>query len=311
MQAQASATEQSARKDWAREAFGPDWQIGWPFALPALLLILLLTAYAFAQSIVYSLENVRIGGSATFVGLANYRALFDGPLAGSFLNSLRVTLVYVCAALACKFILGMVSALILHSNIRARSLFRVLLFLPWAIPGVVGAQAWRWLYDENFGILNIVLQQTGLVSGQVLFLGDEQLALLSVIVATVWQGTPFWTMSYLAGLQAIPRDLYEAAAIDGASTWQGFWNITLPSLRDIVAVTVMLSAIWTTNAIQYVYILTNGGPAEATETFPMFALIQGIRVFDLGMAATIPLVVLPVLAVLMYFLSRRMLIQEV
>jgi len=293
-----------------RDLFGPDWALGWLFTAPALVGILGLIAYPFVQSIIYSLQNVRVGGEAIWVGLANYQSLLVGTNSGGFVNSLQVTFVYLVAALAAKFALGLVSALILHAKIRLRSLFRVLLFLPWAIPGVVGAQAWRWIYDDAFGVINLALFQIGLIERPLLFLAKPDLALWSVVAASVWQGTPFWTMSYLAGLQSIPRDLYEAAEIDGASTWQSFWLITLPSLMPIVTITFMLSAIWTTNSVQYVYILTSGGPAHATETFPMFALIQGLRVYDLGMAAAVPLLVAPPFAVLIYLLSRRMLRQD-
>jgi multiple sugar transport system permease protein len=299
-----------ARRHRDRELLGSDWVLGWLFVAPAMIAILGFVAYPFAQSIVYSLQSVRVGGAGVFVGLANYRSLLVGSAADGFYNALRVTAVYLVVALVAKFLLGMVSALILHAQIRARSLFRALLFLPWAVPGVVGAQAWRWIYDDNFGVVNLALFQLGLIDRPILFLASTSWALWSVVIATVWQGTPFWTMSYLAGLQSIPHDLYEAAEIDGAGAWQSFWRITLPSLAPVITITFMLSAIWTTNGVQYVYILTSGGPAHATETFPMFALIQGIRVLDLGMAAAIPLLVAPPFAVLIYFLSRRMLRQE-
>jgi multiple sugar transport system permease protein len=222
-----------------------------------------------------------------------------------------VSFVYTGGALLGKFIIGMVSALILNAHIRARSFWRALLFLPWAIPGIVSAFSWKWIYNDVNGVLNTLLQNLGIIQSPILFLADPNLALWSVLLAVIWQGTPFWTMTFLAGLQAIPDELYEAAQIDGASTAQSFWYITLPNMATVIVVTAMLSAIWTSNAIQYVYILTNGGPANVTETFPILAYNYGVRSYDLGIGSTIPLIFFPVFAVLIYFLTRRMLRQGV
>jgi multiple sugar transport system permease protein len=289
---------------------GRDWRLGYLLALPTIIVIFGLIAYPLGYSVWLSLNQINLGGQGTFVGLGNYYKLLfdtDARIHEAFLNSVQVSLFYTGVALLTKFLLGMVTALILNANIIGRNFWRALLFLPWSIPAVVSAWSWKWMYNDVNGVINSILLRLGLIEAPILFLGDINLALWSVLIAVTWQGTPFWTMTFLAGMQSIPGEIYEAAQIDGASTWQSYWHITLPNLTNVMVVTFMLSAIWTANSVQYVYILTNGGPAGATETFPMLALSQGIRAFDLGIGATIPLIFFPVFAVMIYFLTRRML----
>jgi multiple sugar transport system permease protein len=291
---------------------GRDWRLGFALTLPVLIIIIGLIAYPFAYSVWLSLHDVKVGGEGRWVGLGNYtRILFDlqSPLSQAFYNSIKVSFLYTAGAMVGKFIIGMTTALILSAQIKARNFWRMLLFLPWAIPGIVSAYSWKWMYNDINGVINTILLNWGLIDRPILFLADPNIALWAVLAAVIWQGTPFWTMTFLAGLQAIPRDMYEAAEIDGAGTAQTFWYITLPNMTTVITVTLMLSAIWTANAIQYVYILTLGGPGNATETFPILAYNQGIRAYDLGIGATVPLIFFPVFAVMIYFLTRRMLRQ--
>jgi multiple sugar transport system permease protein len=311
----AAPARAGAARDPLARALGRDWRLGLPLVAPLLLVVLGLVAYPFLCSIWYSLQDVRVGGGGRFVGLANYRALLLGPLAERFWNSVRVSLIYTGGALALKFVLGMTMALLLHEALVARSLWRALVFVPWAIPGVVSAYVWRWMYDDIRGVISLSLMHWRVVDMPILFLADIDLALWAVLAAVVWQGTPFWTMTFLAGLQAIGSDMYDAAHIDGAGPVRSFFYITLPNLKSVIVVTAMLSAIWTANSVansvQYVYVLTRGGPADATETFPMLALTLGIGSFDLGMGAAVPLLFFPVFAVAIWFLTRQMLRGEV
>jgi multiple sugar transport system permease protein len=292
---------------------GRDFWLGYALTLPAFVVVVGLVAYPLGYAFWLSLQDIKVGGQGQFIGLGNYaRLLLDSEsrIYGLFWNSVKVTALYTAGALAGKFIIGMISAIILHSQIRARHFWRTLLFIPWAIPAVVSAFTWKWIYNDVNGVLNTLLTNLGLVERPILFLADPKLALWSVLIAAIWQGSPFWTMTFLAGLQAIPRELYEAAAIDGANPLQQYFRITLPLLTPVITVTVMLSAIWTSNAIQYVYILTNGGPANVTETFPLLAYHEGMTAYDLGIASAIPLLFFPIFAILIYFLTRRMLRQE-
>jgi multiple sugar transport system permease protein len=296
-----------------RHRFGRDWALGYAFTLPVLLVVLGLVAYPLGYSFWLSLQDVKVGGVGRFIGFDNYyKILFDSNarVHGDFLNSVKVSVLYVGGAIVGKFIVGLVSALILNAHIRARHFWRTLLFLPWSIPAIVAAYSWKWIYNDVNGVANNVLQNAGAIERPILFLADPNLALWSVLAASIWQGTPFWTMTFLAGLQAIPSEMYEAAEIDGATTAKSFWYITLPNMSSVFLVTIMLSTIWTTNSIQFPYSLTNGGPGGATETFPLLAVSQGMRSYDLGIASAIPLLFFPVFAIMIYFLTRRMLRAE-
>jgi ABC-type sugar transport system permease subunit len=290
-----------------RRVLGRDWMLGYAMLSPVLVVLFGLVAYPFGYAIWLSFNEVKVGGEATWVGLGNYLGLLTGVYSGQLLNSGLVTFKYVLFALAGKFVIGMTMALILHSAIRARDLFRALLFLPWSVPAVVAAFSWKWLYDANFGAIDLLGRQLGLMNEPIQWLSSIDLAFWSITAAVIWQGTPFWTMTYLAGLSSIPTEMYEAAQIDGAGSAQSFFYITLPNLSGVILVTFMLSAIWTANSFQFIYILTNGGPAGSTETFPLLAYTWGIRNFDLGMGATVPLLFFPVFAVMIWFVSRRLL----
>lgn len=289
------------------ERLNRDWKIGYLLVLPAAVIILGLIAYPFLDSIWMSLQLIRVGGVGKFVGLNNYLSLLTGANHDRFWNSVLVTGEYTGAAEVGKFIVGLLTAMILHNVLRLRGLFRTLLFLPWAVPAVVSAYTWRWMFDDRLGLWNVMLLKAGAIHSPILWLSDINLALWSIVAATVWQGTPFWTMTYLAGLQSIPSEIYEAAHVDGAGPVDSFLHITLPNLLPVIIVTFMLSTIWTSNSLQYVYILTNGGPVNATETFPLLAYTLGMRDYNLGMASAVPLLFFPIFAVMIYFLSRRLL----
>jgi ABC-type sugar transport system permease subunit len=199
-------------------------------------------------------------------------------------------------------------ALVLNQERFCNNLFRSFLLVPWAIPTVMSALNWRWIFDDASGLINNVLVRLNLIDETISWLSDPKLAMLSVITVVVWQGTPFFTMSFLAGLQAIPKELYEAAEIDGASVMQQFTHITLPRLHPIFVTATMLSAILTSSAIQFVLILTNGGPADHTMIFSVLSYHLALGGAQrLGMGAAVSLIFFPVLVVFIIFLTRRML----
>ncbi|HZO24485.1 MAG TPA: sugar ABC transporter permease [Chloroflexota bacterium] len=310
---QVAARGAMTRSGAGRGTLGRDWQLGFVLIAPVFLVIAGLVAYPLGYSIWLSLQDVKVGAPGTFVGLNNYyKILFDSEarIHASFWASLKITVLYVGGACLGKLIIGMISALILNAEIKARHFWRSLLFLPWAIPGVVAAYTWKFIYNDVNGVANAALTNIGLIDAPILFLAKPENALWSVLVGVIWQGAPFWTMTFLAGLQSIPGELYEAAEIDGATTFKSFVHITLPSISSVIVVTVMLSTIWTTNGIEFIYTLTNGGPGGATETFPLLAIAQGLRAYDLGIGSTIPLLFFPFFAVMIYFLTRRLLNNE-
>jgi multiple sugar transport system permease protein len=290
---------------------GRDYAIAWPFLLPLIVVLVGLIAYPFISAIWLSFHRKMVGGEATFIGVGNYYALLTNPIY-NFLTSVRVSLVYVAASIGIKFVLGMCMALLLNERFKGRTVMRAILFLPWAMPTLIVALAWAWIYQGSpSGLLNMIAIDYFGSDTLIQFLADPRLALWSVIVAAVWQGTPFWTMMFLAGMQAIPAEMYEAAKIDGANAFQRYLFITIPLLRSVILITTLLSTIWTANSINFIYVLTKGGPVGATMTFPMLAFDLGIiGARQMGLAAAVSVMFFPFFIVAIYFLTKRMLASD-
>jgi multiple sugar transport system permease protein len=297
-------------KSTVQRFLGRDWRLAWLFLIPLTLVLVGLIAYPFVSAIILSMQHKVVGGPATWVGLRNYRDLLFGAQYGSvFRKSVVISFLYTGVAVAIKVVLGMCMALLLNERFRGRMFMRALLFLPWAIPTLITALTWRWIYyGTPSGLLNLLridyLRKDTLVQ----YLANPHIALWSVITVVVWQGTPFYTMMFLAGMQAIPSEQYEAAAMDGANVFQRFFFITVPSLKPVIIITTLLSTIWTANSINIVFALTRGGPANATMTFPMLAYeigIDGAR--QLGTAAAVSVMFFPIFIVAIFFLTKRML----
>jgi multiple sugar transport system permease protein len=282
-----------------------DRTLGYLFLFPAVLVIVGLVAYPFASAIVMTFQAKTAGAPGRFIGLENYRELFGSE---QFLTTVMNTVVYTAVGVGIKFLVGLSMALVLNQERFCNNLFRSFLLVPWAIPTVMSALNWRWIFDDASGLINNVLVRLNLIDETISWLSNPNLAMGSVIAVVVWQGTPFFTMSFLAGLQAIPKELYEAAEIDGASMLQQFTHITLPRLHPIFVTATMLSAILTSSAIQFVLILTNGGPADKTMIFSVLSYHLALGGAQrLGMGAAVSLIFFPVLVVFIVFLTRRML----
>jgi ABC-type sugar transport system permease subunit len=308
-----------ARSSAARRLLGRDWLLGWLLVGPVFLIVLALLIYPFIDAILLSFRRELIGSTGTWVGLQNYRDLFTKP-ESKFLKAAWITIVFTGAAIGGKFIIGMGMACVLNQRIPLRNINRGLMFLPWAVPAVVTAYAWRFLFDTS-GPINGVLFDPGnpigryVLNNQVLddyiyFFSDARLALPALILVVIWSGTPFWTMNFLAGMQSISGELYEAAEIDGANTFQRFRYITLPGLRPVILVTALLSTIWTSANLTQILVLTGGGPNDATTTLPLLAYRVAIPGHELGMGATISMMMMPAYLILVFFLTRQMLKQE-
>jgi ABC-type sugar transport system permease subunit len=271
-----------------------DARLGYLLVAPIVICLLVLVVYPFVFAIGISFTDRVVGAPGRFVGLANYAYLAGQP---SFRASIWNTVVLVVAVQSLKLVLGLGIALLLNQPIRGRSFWRALILLPWAMPAFVAYLTWKLLFAPQGGAFNMILIGSGLVQAHVDFLSTRQLAMPSVIVATFWRGFPFWVISFLAALQNVPQEEYEAAAIDGAGAWQRFWNITLPNIRHVVLVVVLLSTIWTTNGFENVWLLTGGGPSDATMTFPVLAF-YGLQSLRIGEAAAVSVAMLPVFAML-------------
>jgi multiple sugar transport system permease protein len=276
---------------------------------PAVAILLLFIAYPFVLGIWYSLTDARIGVPGQFVGLQNF---ITNSQNGIFQQTLKNTFVYTGITTVFKLVLGMALALLMNQNFRCRNLVRAALLLPWIIPTALSTLAWLWIFDSTYGIISWMLKNAGLIQRNVPFLGDPFLAMSSVIAVNIWRGTPFFAISLLAGLQTIPQDLYEAAAIDGATAWQRFQRVTLPLIMPVLTVVTLFSIIWTFADFQLVYVLTRGGPTNSTHLLATYAYNIGMTAGELGNGAAIslwmfPFMVLLVVAVLWY--QRREAIQ--
>ena len=296
-----------------RRSFGRDWRLGWVLVLPVTAVLVGLIAYPFLLSIYLSFTDKMVGQPANFIGLQNYRdVIFGAEFGAVFWKSVVNTGIYTGSAVLSKAVIGMGMALFLHEEFRGRNMMRALCFLPWAIPSLIVGLSWQWIYNGTpAGMINQVLIDLGLSNTLIQFLGNPHIALWSVIFVDIWAGCPFYGMMFLAGLQSVPRELYEAASIDGANVFQRYRHITLPGLSSVIAITMLLSTIWTANGFNLIYILTGGGPANATMTFPMFTYQVGIAGAQrLGTASAITILFLPFFLVLIFFLTRHMLSEE-
>ena len=298
---------------WPRRAFGPDWKVALPFMLPLVILLTGLIAIPFFDAIRLSFTTRQLQDATHFVGLQNYRDLLRDKF---FKDAVKNTVVFTTYSEVFKVTAGLIAALLLHNLRKGRSVLTGLVLLPWIVPTVVTALAWRSIYDPIFGGLNKALiyahlqgplAQLHLVDRiPASWLGQADLALPSVILVNVWKGIPFFTLNFLAGLKAIDSDLYEAASVDGASTWQKFLNVTLPGLRYVILVTTLLSTIWTFNTFDVIYLLTGGGPGGSTRPFVVFAYEKAIQGLQFGPGAAVALMMLPILAIFIFFLARYM-----
>jgi multiple sugar transport system permease protein len=229
-----------------------------------------------------------------FIGLGNYARLVQDP---TFWLSLKNSFVWVFFSVSLQFFFGFLVALILNGKFLGRAVFRTINLLPWIIPGVVVALIWEYIYQPNYGPLNDLLRRGGLMREPVAWLSDVNLAMASVVFTNIWRGIPFFSIMILAGLQAIPDEIYEAATVDGAGVLQRFWSITLPMLRPIIVVATATRIIWTFNYADLIFVMTNGGPANATQITSNYTLMQAYTDLDWGYAATLSVVLLLIMLV--------------
>ena len=287
-----------------RRLLGPDYRLGFLFVAPIVVLVLALVAYPFCYAVYLSMTRKYVGMPPVWVGLENYiRLTYDGFFQRAVVNSFTFTF----ASVAIKTVLGMGMALVLTSKIRFRSFWTGVLLIPWVAPTVVSALNFLWIYDYSLGVLNYLLVHVfGVLSHGVGWLSEPGTAMSSVIGVNVWRGFPFFGISFLAGMKAIPGELYEAAAVDGATVLQRFRYVTLPGIRNIVMIVLLLSTIWTFNDFAIIYILTKGGPGGATMVLPVLTYEIAFGAQRLGEAIAVALYMLPALAFVIIVLSNYM-----
>ncbi|RAI03244.1 ABC transporter permease [Acuticoccus sediminis] len=262
------------------------------FMLPAAALLLLFLAYPLALGVWLGFTDARIGQAGTFIGLENYEWLMEDPV---FWLAVFNTFLYTVVASIIKFGLGLWLALLLNHHLPFKALLRAIVLLPWIVPTVLSAIAFWWIYDAQFSIISWSLVKLGLIDHYIDFLGDPANARASVIAANIWRGIPFVAITLLAGLQTIPQSLYEAALIDGASPWQRFRYVTFPMLTPIIAVVMTFSVLFTFTDFQLIYVLTRGGPLNATHLMATLSFQRAIPGGYLGEGAAIAVSMIPFL----------------
>ena len=280
--------------------------LGFLFMLPAAVLLLLFLAYPLGLGVWLGFTDEKIGRPGIFIGIENYQYLWSDSV---FWLSVFNTLLYTIVASALKFGLGLWLALLLNERLPFKAFFRAIVLLPWVVPTVLSAIAFWWIYDAQFSILSWVLMQFGWIDAPINFLGDPNNARASVIAANVWRGIPFVAITLLAGLQTIPPSLYEAATLDGATSWQRFRYVTLPMLTPIIAIVMTFSVLFTFTDFQLIYVLTRGGPVNATHLMATLSFQRGISGGNLGEGAAIAVAMIPFLLAAILFsyfgLQRR------
>jgi multiple sugar transport system permease protein len=281
-----------------RELLDHERFLGPAFVTPALLLITLLVAYPFCMALYMALSNAYIGRPMEFVGLRNFLALWDSD---SFRQTFQNAFVFTGAAVACKLVLGITLALILNEQIWFKRLIRGAVLLPWVIPTALSTLGWWWMFNSLYSVVNWTGISLGLMDPPgPNWLGQKYYAMTAVVVVNIWRGLPFFVITILAGLVAIPKELYEAAEADGAGSVSRFWHITLPMLKPVLAIVVLFSTIFTFSDFNIVYVLTHGGPINATHLFATLARQIGLESGQLGQGAAISLYLFPVLALVVW-----------
>ena len=277
--------------------------VGYAYLVPAALCLLATVVVPIGLAIKMSLYNDVLYKPQDyhFIGLGNYVRLVQDPV---FWLTLWNSVVWVFGSVVLQFIVGFGAALLLHQSFPGRALLRTLNLLPWIIPGVVVGLIWEWLYQPNYGLINDLLMRAGWMHNPVAWLSSPDLAMPAVVFTNVWRGIPFFAIMLLAGLQAIPAELYEAARVDGAGVLARFWHVTIPLLRPIIVVATATRIIWTFNYADLIFVMTSGGPANSTQITSTYTLLQAYSNLDFGYAGALSVVLLLIMLVFTVFYLR-------
>ncbi len=260
------------------------------FVLPGILLLVLVLGFPALTSLLYSIKPETAG--ETSYTLSQYRNLIKDPF---FKTTFWNTAVFVSLSVGAHMILGLAVALVLNSALPAKPLFRVIALLPWVVPDVVAGIIWKWMFNPIYGAVNDLLLRTGIIHSPIEWLSNPKLALFSVIIVNLWRGFPFVMLILLAGLQSIPKELYEAADIDGASKWGSFIHITIPGLKKMIVVALALDIVWEVRRFGLIQAMTRGGPGTLTEVLSTYTYKQYFQFFRFEYASAISVIMTAVL----------------
>lgn len=271
-----TAPVRKAVPSWRSARVTPYWLLA-----PAVIVTAVIVFLPMAQAVVTSFYDLVLfrPNASRFVGFGNYVKLWADPV---FWVALWNTVIWIGLTVPLQMGLGLVTAILLNREFPWRGLARALVIIPWALPSVVIALMWRWIYDPNTGVLNDLLVYLSVVQSAVPWLADPHVALYAIIATLTWQGFPFFAVMILAGLQGIPKSQYEAAALDGASAWRQFRHVTLPGIMPVLATAGLLRVIWVANSMDVIFVMTGGGPGYSTHTLPLYAFIKARQNLDFG-----------------------------
>lgn len=297
--AQGTASESAPTR---RGHINRDARFGYALLLPTAVLILLLVGYPFIDALWLSFHKKLLGSKfVPWIGLGNYSSILHDH---AFWGSIQNTFVFTVGSVVAKLIIGTTIALILNEALPLRAIWRSIVLLPYAMPTLVSVLVWKWMYNDVGGVFNYLLHQTNIRSAPTYWLEDPSKAMQSVIAVNVWRGFPFFVITILAGLQAVPQELYDAAKVDGAGIWARFWKVTLPGVLPVMAVVTLFSTILTFNDFSIIWVLTRGGPGNATDVLATLTYKVAIPGLELGKGVAVSVLMLPILVVLILLLNR-------
>lgn len=271
--------------------------------LPAVLLMLGVIGYPVVRAVWLTFQdyNVLNPSQTSFIGMENYRTVVQNPI---FWQAVKNTIFWVVGAVSLQLLFGFLGALLLNQRFAGRYIIRGILLIPWATPSVLVALMWMWMLDGNYGVINSALRGVGLIDTFIPWITQQSTALPTLILIDVWQGVPFFAIMLLAALQAFPKVLEDAALIDGATAWQTLRFVKIPFMMPTILITTVLRIIWTTNYMDLMFVITNGGPGYSTTTLPFHAYVTAYRRLNFGEGSAIAVVQALLLGILLVFYVR-------
>jgi len=273
------------------------------FLFPTVFLLLLMFGYPLINSFIMAFQNYTLtnAGNASFNGLENFRKLFSESDFGLII---RNSFIYVSVSVLSQLILGMILALALNKNFKLRGVYQAIVFLPWSLSAFVIGLMHRWSFNGEYGVVNDLLLKLGIISKKIAWLGTPGLSLAVVIIAMVWMGIPFFAIMILASLQSIPSSIYEASYIDGCGPIRRFWKIIIPYIKPTVIITTLLRTIWIFNSFDLIVVITNGGPANYSQTLPSYMYTKAFSSYDFGLASALGVLLIGVLVLYVFFFLK-------
>jgi ABC-type sugar transport systems, permease components len=278
-----------------------DKRLGLLLMIPIVVVIFIIMGLPFLRAIYWSFTDKVIGSKEHFIFFKNYTKLFSDAV---YWKSLKNTLIYTTGCILAKLLFGLLWAVVLNQNFKGKAFFRTALLIPWALPGMVAAMTFRWMYDSTYGIINSVLIHLGIISLPIAWLSNPKIVLFSAMIVNIWRGIPFFMFSILGEMQTLDKQVYEAATVDGAGIFKQFRYITLPSISNVLKVTTLLSTIWTFNDFENVWLVTGGGPLYASSVISTYTYDTAFIQNSFGRALSVATSVIPILILMMLVFSK-------